>query len=255
MDSLQTLAAAFGLAFVRYAPSIALPAFSPLSWAPPFVRITITMAMAWMTVLALPANALAALGRPGFNWVGAVGGELAIGVAFGSVIMFPQAALNFAGWVLDVQAGLSASTIFNPGGQGDAQSMIGAAIGLLGTVLFFMLDLHQELYRALVASSQVLPLGGSGAWLDASAFLAMVGNSFLLGMMVVMPAIVGLLAVDVGVAYASRAMPQANVYFLVLPLKIIIALLLMTVLLPFVPALVQRLFQDAFARLPAVLGA
>jgi flagellar biosynthetic protein FliR len=133
--------------------------------------------------------------------------------------------------------------------------MIGAAIGLLGTVLFFMLDLHQELYRALVASSQVLPLGGSGAWLDASAFLAMVGNSFLLGMMVVMPAIVGLLAVDVGVAYASRAMPQANVYFLVLPLKIIIALLLMTVLLPFVPALVQRLFQDAFARLPAVLGA
>lgn len=255
MDAAQTLAAALGLAFVRYLPPIALPAFSPLAWAPGLVRTTLALALAWLTVLSLPASALPAVGGAGFNWLAAIAGEFAIGVVFGAVLMFPQAALNLAGWLIDVQAGLSASTIFNPNGQGDAQSIIGAALGLLGIVLFFLLDLHQELYRALVASSRVLPLGGAGVRLDASAFLALVGNSFLLGLTVVMPVVVGLLAVDVGVAYATRAMPQANVYFLVLPLKILVALLLMVAVLPFVPALIQRLYQDAFARVPAVLGA
>lgn len=255
MGAIESLAAVFGLAFLRYLPPIALPAFTPLRWAPPLVRIVLALGLAWLTVLALPAPAMSAVQAPGFNWVAAAVGELSVGLVFGLVLMLPQAALHTAGWLVDVQAGLSAATLFNPGAQGEAQSMIGAALGLLGTVLFFVLDLHLELYQALVASSMVLPLGQGGLRLDASAFFGLIGSSFLLGLAVVMPVVVGLFAVDVGVAYATRAMPQANVYFLVLPLKIIVALLLMVVVLPFVPALLQRLYQDAFARVPTLLGA
>lgn len=255
MSRIELLAAAFGLAFLRYLPPIALPAFTPLRWAPPLIRTVLAIGLAWLTVLALPQQALDAIGGSKFNWMLAVVGELTIGLAFGAVLMFPQAALNFAGWLVDVQAGLSAATLFNPGGQGEAQSMIGAAIGLLATVLFFLLDLHLELYRALVASSVVLPLGQGGARIDADIFFGLLGNSFLLGLMVVMPVVVGLFAVDIGVAYATRSMPQANVYFLVLPLKIVVALLLMVAVLPFVPALLQRLYQDAFSRVPVLLGA
>jgi flagellar biosynthetic protein FliR len=255
MSRIELLVAAFGLASLRYLPPIALPAFTPLRWAPPLIRSILAIGLAWLTVLALPQQALEAIATPGFNWVLAALGELAIGLAFGAVLMFPQAALNFAGWLVDVQAGLGAATLFNPGGQGEAQSMIGAALGLLATVLFFLLDLHLELYRALVASSVVLPLGHAGVRLDAGIFLGLLGSSFLLGLMVVLPVVAGLFAVDVGVAYATRSMPQANVYFLVLPLKIIVALLLMIAVLPFVPALLQRLYQDAFARVPVLLGA
>ncbi|MGH8105701.1 MAG: flagellar biosynthetic protein FliR [Arenimonas sp.] len=49
-------------------------------------------------------------------------------------------------------------------------------------------------------------------------------------------------------------MPQANVYFLALPLKVAIAFLLLAMTLPFMPTLIGRLYQDAFARVPAVFG-
>lgn len=255
MTRIELMAAVFGLALLRYLPAIVLPAFTPLRWAPPLLRTVLALGLGWLTVLALPEDAMQAIGAPGFSWVLAAFGELSVGLAFGAVLMFPQAALNFAGWLVDVQAGLSAATLFNPGGQGDVQSMVGAALGLLATVLFFVLDLHLELYRMLVATSQVIPVGGAGFRLDAGAFLGLVGSSFLLGLAVVMPVVVGLFAVDVGVAYATRSMPQANVYFLMLPVKIIVALLLMAAVLPFMPALLQRLYQDAFQRVPALLGA
>lgn len=254
VDGLERFAGMLGLAFLRYLPPIALAALSPLNWAPPLVRIALAMALAWMTVLAMPVDSWSAMPTQPMGWIAAALVELSIGFVFGLVVMMPQAALHLSGWLVDVQAGLSAAAIFNPGGQGDMQSMIGTALMLLGTVLFFTLDLHLELYRALVASTAVLPVGGAGLRLDAEAFFGLLGGSFLLGLMIVAPVMLGLFAVDVGVAYATRSMPQANVYFLMLPLKIVVALLLLVATLPFVPALMGRLFRDAFARAPAILG-
>lgn len=254
MLRLEVFAGFLALAFLRYTPALALPAFTPLRWAPTLVRVMLAMALAWLTVLALPAGAFAIDTRgPGF-WITAALGELTIGMIFGLVVMLPQSALHTAGWVLDVQAGLGAATLFNPGGQGDPQSLLGTALMLVGTVLFFTLDLHLELYRGLVASAQVLPLGGFGARPDPEAFFGLLGSSLLLGMMVALPVVLGLFAVDVGVAYATRSMPQANVYFLALPLKILLAMLLLVAALRYAPALISRLYQDAFARVPLLLG-
>lgn len=254
VEGLERFVGMLGLAFLRYLPPIALAALSPLNWAPPLIRIALAMALAWMTVLAMPLDSWSVMPTQPMGWIVAALIELSIGFVFGLVVMMPQAALHLSGWIVDVQAGLSAAAIFNPGGQGDMQSMIGTGLMLLATVLFFTLDLHLELYRALVASTAVLPVGGAGLHLDAEAFFGLIGSSFLLALMIVAPVMLGLFAVDVGVAYATRSMPQANVYFLMLPLKIVVALLLLVATLPFVPALMGRLFRDAFARAPAILG-
>lgn len=243
------------LAFLRYMPVVVLPALTPMRWAPPLVRMVLGLALAWLTVLAMPPGAWSGTALPSLNWPTAIIGELTIGLVFGLVVMVPLAALHVAGWVVDVQAGLSAGALFNPGAQGEMQSMLGAAVALVATVLFFTLDLHLDFYRAMVATTKVLPVGRGGVGLDSDAFMGLLGSSFLLGLMVVSPVMLGLLAVDVGIAYATRSMPQANVYFLMLPLKIMIAILLMAATLPFVPALLKRLFRDAFARVPALLGA
>lgn len=254
MDAVERFSGLLALAFVRYLPPVALSGMTPLRWAPPLIRIVLALGLAWITVLASPLDG----GMPGdqtaMAWIVAAAGELTIGLVFGLVLLVPQAALHTSGWLVDVQAGLSAATLFNPGAQGDMQSMLGTAVMLVSTVLFFTLDLHLDLYRALVASTRVLPLGQAGIHLNIAGYFGLLGSSFLLGLMLVVPIVLGLLAVDLGVAYASRSMPQANVYFLVLPLKIVVALLLMVATLPFVPALLERLFRDAFARTPALLG-
>jgi flagellar biosynthesis protein FliR len=258
VDRIEDMAALLALAFLRYVPAVVLPGFSPLRWAPALVRIVFAMALAWLTVLAMadaPSTAVFSLeARGAAGWVTAALGELAIGMVFGLVVMIPQAALHTSGWLIDIQAGLGAATLFNPGGQGDPQSLLGTALMLLATVMFFILDMHLELYRGLVASTQVLPVGGLGVRPSAEGFFGLIGSSFLLGLMVALPVLLGLFAIDVGVAYATRSMPQANVFFLALPLKVLAAILLLVVSLRYAPALMLRLYQDAFSRVPAMLG-
>jgi flagellar biosynthetic protein FliR len=255
MAQIEYIAGLLALAFLRYLPAVVLPSLSPLRWAPALVRIVLGLGLAWMTLLALPESAYATRIDGVGAWIAAAFGELVIGMIFGLAMMIPQAALHTSGWLIDIQAGLGASTLFDPSGQGDPQSLLGMALMLLGAVLFFALDLHLELYRSLVVSSELLPIGGLGVRPSAEGFFGLIGSSFLLALMVAMPVLLGMFAIDVGVAYATRSMPQANVFFLALPLKVLAAVLLLAVSLRYAPALMLRLYQDAFVRIPSILGA
>lgn len=254
MDTAEHYVGLFVLAFLRYLPPVALSALTPLRWAPPLVRTMLALGLAWLTMLTGPVEASNRLAQSGgLAWGIAAFGELSVGTVFGLAVMMPMAAIHTSGWLVDIQAGVGAATLFNPGAQGDTQSLFGTALGLLATVLFFSLDLHLELYRLLVASAYALPVGEISVHWDLAAFLGLLGSSFLLGLVITAPVVLGLWSVDIAVAYATRSMPQANVYFLALPLKMLIALLLMAALMPYVPALLERLYGDAFARAPVML--
>jgi flagellar biosynthesis protein FliR len=254
MNEIEVLIALFAFASLRYLPVLAIPALSPLSWAPGTVRLTLLFCLSWLTVLSSPTMTPQAYWQNPVGLMLACGSELLIGLTFGLAILLPQAAIGMSARLADTQAGLSAASLFNPSGQHEPESMFGTIVLLAATVLFFTLDLHLLLFQALTASVRVMPLGMMALHLDMDAFMAMVGTSFMLGVAVVAPVILGLFAVDVGVAYATRSMPQANVYFLALPLKVAIALLLLAMTLAFAPTLIGRLYQDAFTRLPAVFG-
>lgn len=254
MTALETLVALFVFASLRYLPVLAIPALSPLSWAPGLVRVILLLAFSWLTVLASPAAASPGYWRQPVGLLLSCASELLIGLTFGLAILLPQAAISLAARLADMQAGLSAASLFNPGGQHEPESMLGTVLMLAATVLFFTMDLHLLLFQALSASVKALPLGLMGVHLDMDGFFAMVGSSFILGLAVLAPVILGLFLVDLGVAYATRSMPQANVYFLALPLKVAVALILLAMTLAFAPTLIGRLYQDAFARLPAVFG-
>jgi len=254
MTDLETFAALLVFASLRYLPVIAIPALSPLSWAPGLVRTALLLAMAWLTVLAVPTLTFQPYWRNPVGLMLACVGELLIGLTFGLAIMLPQAGMGLAARVADMQAGLSAAELFNPGAQHEPESMLGTVVMLAATVLFFTLDLHLLLFQALSASVQAMPLGAMSLHLDIDAFMGMIGSSFLLGLAVMAPVILGMFVVDIAVGYATRSMPQANVYFLALPLKVAIAITLLAMTLAFAPTLIGRLYQDAFSRLPTVFG-
>lgn len=255
LSQLQAFVAMGVFASLRYLPVMVIPALSPLSWAPGLVRIALLFALSWLTLLASPAIPYQEAWNKPAGLILACAGELLLGLTFSLAIMLPNAAMGLSARLADMQAGLSAAALFNPSGQHEPESMLGSIIMLAAIVLFFTLDLHIVLFQILTLSAQVMPLGAMNMHLDFDAFLMMVSSSFILGLSIMAPVILGLFAVDMGVAYATRSMPQANVYFLALPLKVAIAFLLLAMTLPFMPALIGRLYQDAFARVPAVFGA
>lgn len=254
MEQIEVITVLFVFAMLRYLPVIVLPSLSPLAWAPSMIRMVLLLVLAMLTVLALPEIGYSR------NWLTTEGlifaslSELLIGFVFSLAIIFPQSAISFAMRVADMQAGFSAASMFNPAGPHEPESMLGSLVMLAVTVLFFILDMHLLLFQALFESVRVMPLGQTALHIDIDGFMILLGSCFLLGLAIAAPIIVGLFGVDVGIAYATRSMPQANVYFLALPIKIVISLLILSLVMGYLPALVQLIYVSAFNQLPAVFG-
>jgi flagellar biosynthetic protein FliR len=64
----------------------------------------------------------------------------------------------------------------------------------------------------------------------------------------------GLFAIDLIVAYASRSMPQANAYFVALPIKVLAGFMLLAGSLRYAPPLIERMYRDAFTVFSPVGG-
>jgi len=233
-------------ALLRFLPMCLIPAFTPFNWAPLHIRIFLLIALATLGASVMPASTTGSL----FNGTLT---ELIVGSCFALAVMLPMAAVGLPGRLLDIQAGLASANLFNPSLQ-TTDSLLGTLLSLAATFVFFGLGFHLLLIKALIASAQWLPLGGALSLAGPAPLLAMLGSQFLLGLMVVLPAVLGLFALDIAVAYASRSMPQANIYFLALPIKVVAVLLLLAASLRLAPALIGRLFADALNRAPHMLG-
>jgi flagellar biosynthesis protein FliR len=235
------------LASLRFAPLFMIPSVTPFAWAPAQIRSVLVLALGAAVVSTMPH----VLPVPSMAW--AATGELVVGGCLALAVVIPMAALGNAAKLLDVQAGLASASLFNPALQSN-DSIFGTFFSLAGMQVFFGLGFDLLVLRALVASARLAPVGAAARLPDAEAVLAMVGVQFLLGLMVVAPVVLGLFAIDLAVAYASRSMPQANVYFLALPVKVGIAFLLLATTVHTMPALVGRLFADALERSRAAVG-
>jgi len=245
MIELEHFIIRFLLASARFAPVLIVPALTPFTWVPVLVRIALLTAVGMLAAAVAPASAaLVGIDQP-FAFGLALLGESAFGLALALAVMLPIAAIGFSARVVDMQSGVAAMAMFNPGLR-SMESMAGTVMQWAGTLLFFALGFHLLLLQGLVASTHFAPLGAAGLAIAPQRFTEMLGSQFLLGLMVVAPVILGLFAIDLGVAFASRSMPQANVYFVALPLKVAAAFLLLAATLRFAPQLIGRLFEQAF---------
>lgn len=245
MAQIDTLAIAFVLAMMRFGPALLLPSITPFAWAPLMARVALTMALAALALATTVVTPMAAaFGHPATLVVMGMR-EALLGLALSLAVVLPGAALDFAGRLIDLQAGFGAASLLNPGTQ-TQEAIVGRTLSLVGVAIFFSTGLDRLLARGLVASIALVPLGAGYTFSADGGFLALLGSQFLLGLAVVAPVMLGLFSIDLAVSLASRSMPQANVYFLALPLKIAVAVVLLSLSLRYAPLAVERLYRNAF---------
>jgi flagellar biosynthesis protein FliR len=245
--------AAFLLAMARFAPLLLVPAFTPFAWVPAYVRVIVLLALTMVAVgVSAPPVTPFGMERP-LAFLLALAGESLLGLSLSLAVVLPAAALGFSAGVVDMQSGIAAASLFNPSTR-VAEALVGTAVQWAGMMVFFATGLHLLLLQGLVASVQLVPLGTGSFLLSPETFMGLLSSQFLLGMMVVVPVVLGLFAVDLAVAYASRSMPQANVYFVALPVKMLAAFVLLAGALRWAPQLIGRLYRDAFSSLPVLSG-
>ena len=212
---------------------------------PVLARVRLSIAL-MLTLLILPVAKplLPAVGAPPDRLVGILIGEVAVGLVLGLAARAVMAALGTAGAVVAQQLGLSFATTVDPtfGGQDAA---IGNFLSLLGVTLLFATDLHHVAIAAIGESYTLLPPVGVPATGDAARLaIDAVGRGFALGVRIAAPFIVFAILFNLGLGILSRLMPQIQVFFLGLPLTIMIGTLILLASLGLMMAVFLRELGD-----------
>lgn len=219
---------------------------------PARARLITTLALAAAMASVLPAppamqvDAATALG---------VLREFAVGVAIGLMLRMAFEAGQLAGELVSQGMGLSFATLADPL-SGASSPVVSQWFYLVFALLFFAFDGHLALVNLLADSYGGLPIGA--ALPDPLALLeavpAFFGACLRAGVLLALPVMMALLAVNIAFGVLARAAAQLNPIAIGLPVSLLVGLLLLALLMRELQGPVQRLFEDAYTAARALTG-
>jgi flagellar biosynthetic protein FliR len=227
---LPALAATFMLVFARVGAMVMLlPGFGESNIP---VRIKLGIALL-LTLIMLPLHRaayqvdLSSMSSLGVLMVH----ELVVGIVLGATARVTLSALAVAGSVVAQQLGLGFVTAVDPT-QGQQGLLIGNFLTILGMTLLFATDSHHLVISALNESYRIfspgeLPASGDVAALATRAF----ATAFKIGIQLSAPFLVFGLVFNIGLGVLARLMPAMQVYFVGVPLSIMVGFLIFALVL------------------------
>jgi flagellar biosynthetic protein FliR len=227
---LPALAAAFLLTFARVGTMVMLlPGIGEMS-VPTTVRLTMALVL---TAILLPAHQkayavdLKALGPV----VVVLFQELIIGAVLGMTARLAISALQVAGSVVAQQLGLGFVTAVDPT-QNQQGLIVGNFLTVLGITLIFATDMHHLVIAGLNDSYSIFQPGVMPIVGDVAQHITQViAMSFRIGIQLSAPFLVFGLLFNLGLGVLSRLMPQMQVFFIGLPLSILLGFLLLVLVI------------------------
>ena len=223
---LPVLAAAFLLSFARVGTMVMLlPGLGEMTVSP---RVRLTIALV-LTAVIMPLHRndyqidLRAFGPVLLT----LGQELLIGVVLGLLARLTIASLQIAGSVVAQQMGLGFVTAVDPT-QGQQGVIVGNFLGVLGVTLIFATDMHHLVIAALNDSYTLFRPGEVPVLGDVANILTTTATGmFRIGVQLAAPFLVFGLLFNLGLGVLSRLMPQMQVFFVGMPLSILVGFLIL----------------------------
>lgn len=220
------------------------PIFSNLSGLVT-VRVLLTLALGFLLGSSLaPPAAFAPLALGAL--LSAALAEVVTGAVLSFGVFAAFGAFSLAGKILDIQSGFSIGSVYDPVTRHGAP-VFATLLNLAGVVLFFALDAHQALLRGLAFSLQQAPPGTGIGELNVDAIVRQFGMMFTLGVTMAGPVMFCLLLAEVGLAVMSRTLPQMNAFVIGVPVKIVIALAVLTMTIGALGPAMGHVYASIFA--------
>lgn len=158
--------------------------------------------------------------------------EITAGILIGAMARIIMSALQVAGTLIATQTGLAYAQTVDPTSHGEQGMVVGNFLSLLGVVLIFATNLHHLAIGAVAGSYRLIPPGAALPTGDmAELVTSLVSGSFALGFQLAAPFLVFGFALSVGIGVLARLMPQLQIYFVAMPLNILVGFLLMVLIL------------------------
>lgn len=222
---------AFLLIFMRLGTALMIMPGIGDAFVSPQIRLSFALAMSFVLTPFLAQN-LPAPPAQGFVMVELLLTEAFIGIFIGTVMRIMIGALDTAGSVISIQAGYSNALVFNPATSTQG-SLVGALYSVLGVTLLFVTNLHHYMLASVIDSYQIFP--ATGHLLDMESVLEVIKRtvtvSFKIGVELAIPFLIVGTLVQVGFGLLGRLMPQVQIFFLAMPVQILLSLVMLTMVM------------------------
>ena len=225
-DLVTTAFAAF-LVFARVGAMLMLLPGIAEPGVPPRIRLTFAI----LVSLVLAPN-LAPLFPPmpedTFPLAGLIIQEVLVGLGFGAVLRMVLGAITVAGQIISMQTGLAMAQALDPS-LGTQSALIGAFLSVTATAFIFATGLHLVFIAGVAGVYQIVPPGvdimvGDFAEMAIMTFV----SAFRVGVQMAAPVIVFGLVFNLSLGVLSRLMPQAQIFFIGMPLTILMGMAILS---------------------------
>jgi flagellar biosynthetic protein FliR len=232
----------FFLIFLRVgAILMSMPIFKSKS-IPVLFKFGLALAASIILFPLLDLKAFPVLANLGNFAVGAIG-EILLGITIGMAVNLIFVGLQMAGQISGYQMGMALARVMDPS-AGQQVPLLAQFFQLFAFLIFLSINAHHWFLMALAESFQLVPPFGfkiSGSLIEQLIHIA--GNMFVIAIKVGAPVIAALLLTSVAFGLIARTVPQMNVLFVAMPLKIIIGLLFIGFSLPYLSSFLKTVFS------------
>lgn len=178
-----------------------------------------------------------------------IAAEVTVGLFIGGLARLLLSALHTASMLIAYQSGLAAATVFDPT-QNTQGAMIGRFFSLVALVMLFATDLHHALLAGVINSYRLLPPGGLPPVGDfAAQAITFMSNAFVVALQIAAPIMVVGLLFYLGLGLVARLMPAVQVFFVALPLQILLGFWVTLMSMSAMMLWYFEYFEDGIARL------
>ena len=177
-------------------------------------------------------------------YTGIIVGEIIAGGFLGIAARVMMSALNVAGQIIALQMGLSLAQIFDPTQQLQG-AIVGGFLAILGTTMIFAADFHHLMLAALGDSYVLMAPGVTPQFGDmAELMTTTLSGAFSLGLRLAAPFVLFGLVFYIGAGVLNRLMPQAQVFFMMMPANLLLGLMLLMLTVGMIMSVFLGAFED-----------
>lgn len=170
--------------------------------------------------------------------------ETLVGAFFGAILQFMMAALHLAGTMISRESGLMNANAFDPVVEQQGAIIIGL-LNIMAVVLIFTTGLYQMVIYAVIDSYTLFEPGGellTGDMVDLAA--TYINESFYIGYRIAAPFVFFVITFQVTLGVLSRLNPQLNVFFVAIPLQVLLGMTILSISLGAIMLVFLGFFED-----------
>lgn len=217
-------------------------------------RIKISIALTFIIILYPSFNLTAlnqqvlAIGSIGF--IALLVKEIIIGYVLGFIVSLIFEAIQVAGRIIDLQRGSAMAELYAPQMQ-DRVSEIGQFYFQLALMIFIVTGTHHFFIKILLNSFEFIPLLSfpsinSGWSANLELIVKLSAGIFSIGIQLAIPPLVTLFLTDLFFGIINRVAPQINVFFLSMPVKMMVGIVIIAISLPLFVNRLMFYFAETF---------